>query len=83
MTKLRAINSNDKPLIAAALFLAGVSYRVRMFRNSARIVFVGDWQTVATALNNEGFRTLSGEITRYAFNDTNPAHGELFIHGVA
>lgn len=61
MTKtVRTLTNIDKVLLRAALLNAGVKARVANIRNGFRVVFEGDWQPVADALNNEGFLYAGG-----------------------
>ena len=77
---VRTLTKEDQALAAVVLLNAGVKARIRSVRAGFRVVFVGSWQTVATALNEYGFKSAAmASFDRFAFNDTDPSHGEVFV----
>lgn len=74
MTKLLYTTKEDKALIALALLNEGVKARTKMLPRGFRVVFDGAWEAVARVLNENGFRTTSGEFGRASCES-----GEVFV----
>ena len=81
MIKVRTITKEDKALAALVLLNAGIKARIKMLNHGFRIVFVGEWQTAALVLTENGFRFANGlGFTSSAqFHDIDPNHGEVFV----
>ncbi len=66
---VRTLNETDKALLAAVLMNAGVKARIRKFPGCYRVVFDGARETVADALNGEGFLAAGGQpFGRFSFD---------------
>jgi len=74
MTKLLYTTKEDKALVALVLLNEGVKARTKMLNNGFRVVFDGSWEVVARVLNENGFRTTSGD-----FGLASCESGEVFV----
>lgn len=74
MTKLLYTTKEDKALVALMLLNEGVKARTKMLPRGFRVVFDGSWETVARVLNENGFRTTSGDFGRASCES-----GEVFV----
>ena len=80
MQKVRTVDNTDKTIISILLKNTNIKNQIKMINNGLRVVFEGDWNLVAIALNENGYLHAGHcKFTKSCFNDTDPKHGEVFV----